>query len=144
MIVIRAMEDGDLPLVYDSWLKSLRHDQKHRKGDAALVRDADYYRWQRDAIDDIMVQSPVWVACDPEDEGNVMGWACGMEPVLHYVYVKELFRGHGVARALIAKVRELGSGDEPLIVTHLTAPALQWRERHPIRYNPYLAWRAYG
>lgn len=139
-VVIRAMDDSDLSLVYDSWLKSLRHDQKHRPGDHRLVHDMDYFRWQREAIDDILVETPVWVACDPEDEGNVMGWACGFGNVLHYVYVKELFRGHGVARELIAKVREFGGG-EPLIVTHLTSPVLAWRERHPIRYNPYLAWR---
>lgn len=45
------------------------------------------------------------VACDPEDDGNWLGFACYTKTVLHYVYVLKTkdadFRRHGIASLLL-------------------------------------------
>lgn len=56
------------------------------------------------------------VACDPEAPGVVLGWACvatprvgppATPPLILWVYVRDDFRGQGIARALLEDLREL-------------------------------------
>ena len=44
------------------------------------------------------------VACDSDDSNHLLGFACGQKApaVLHYVYVKPIYRRCGLARALVA------------------------------------------
>lgn len=46
--------------------------------------------------------APIWVACDLQDEDLIMGWLWGEPPLLHYVFVREEFRGKGIALQLLA------------------------------------------
>lgn len=48
----------------------------------------------------------VIVACAPEDEDALFGWAAATDGVLWYVYVPYEFRGLGLARELVRKVQE--------------------------------------
>ena len=85
------------------------------------------------------------VACDPVKDDIVYGFACGETgkylgveaPTLHYVWVRNKFRRHGLGTAL---VRTMFPKDGPLIYTHITK-AVQYaklkKKWHLSEYDPY-------
>ncbi len=87
------------------------------------------------------------VACVPSMPDEAYGWTCaGRSPsILHYVYVKTVWRTKGVGRALVAAAG-FGAG-APLVCSHMT-PAFRkaFCERPTKRpfelINPYSRKRA--
>jgi GNAT superfamily N-acetyltransferase len=61
---------------------------------------------------------------------GLLGWAAGGDRLLHYVYVKQPYRGEGVAEALVIA---LGG---PTKVTHWTRGAALHRKRAAYEYWP--------
>jgi hypothetical protein len=54
------------------------------------------------------------VACPPEEEDLILGWVClGRRNLIHYVFVKQAFRGANVAKRLCSY-----SSGQMLVVTH--------------------------
>lgn len=111
-VSIRDMVSGDVPLIYDSWIHSCLPSQRRDWGNNAFK-----LRRRIDAL--IRRGSEVKVAIFPEDGDVILGWACAEPPsVLHYVYVKEVYRRQGVAATLLAAC---GLGAASVIVcTHWT------------------------
>lgn len=63
-----------------------------------------YHRCQGKAMELAIEGGEVLLACDVQDADLVLGWLCLKRPdVGHYVYVKEPYRGQGVARALFTE-----------------------------------------
>lgn len=63
-----------------------------------------YHRCQGKAMELALERGEVLLACDVQDSDLVLGWLCFRRPDIgHYVYVKEAYRGQGVARALFAE-----------------------------------------
>lgn len=93
---IRAAKPEDTSFVLDAWRRSFE--------DAPAVRGADreHYRIELTrAIRRLLDKAECRVACDPEDEDTIVGFAAFTGDELHYVYVKKDFRGMGVARQLL-------------------------------------------
>ncbi|MDQ3023239.1 MAG: hypothetical protein M3R04_02460 [bacterium] len=120
---IRECRESDLPLVLNSWLRSYRNEDAVR-----TVTNEIYYSevvGQKARILDLMAHGRTVVACDLDDADSVFGWACSsiahpgvsVPPVMHYVYVKQAYRGNGLGRALLGA---LGVGKAPVWATHET------------------------
>ena len=62
---------------------------------------------------------------------GLLGWAAGSAMLLHYVYVKQPYRGEGVAEALVVA---LGG---PTKTTHWTRGAARHKKRGSYEYQPH-------
>ncbi len=74
-----------------SWLSSYWASARHgmRTGEA-------YYNRHIPVVDQLLDTERTWVATNPEDSDQILGWCCvRLDPLEHgllYVYVKQLFR----------------------------------------------------
>jgi GNAT superfamily N-acetyltransferase len=112
------MADSDRNFVRSAWLKSYR----------ALCEWApreEYFALHHDVVEGLVERATARtvVACDKDDEDNLLGFACGephqTRPLLHWCYVKSAFRHHGIARAMVDSVLD-GSGSPERIVRTMT------------------------
>lgn len=102
---VRAMREGDLAFVVDSWKRSY-------EGAAAVAGcDHEHYRVEMTRTIKRLVGRPeveVRILTAPDDDDHLLGFAAftrsGPSAELHYVYVKQDFRGSGYARRLLQGV----------------------------------------
>lgn len=137
IVSIRPATDNDLGLILNSWLKS------YRNADATRHVPNDIYYSQpfghKGLIMHLLDKSEVVIACNPEDGEAVYGWLChewgggDWGHIVHFVYVKALYRRAGVAKALLTAAGF--DKREPFVTTHET-PAV--RGRFDYVFNPYL------
>jgi GNAT superfamily N-acetyltransferase len=109
MFAVRPGRSTDLGFVVNSWLKSF-NEHIH-----AAERRAGYWDAHKRVIcDGLLPRSRLLIAHGPDDDDIIYGWACGQpgEPtLLHYAYTKKVYRGAGIARALLDTiVRDGGAG----------------------------------
>lgn len=126
--LIRPGRASDHSFVVESWVMSYRHQSR--------AKDAgrSYLRGHKRLVRGLLERTPLRVACLAEDDDVIVGWACLVEgdmPLVHYGFVKEAFRGKGIARALFANVL-----DKPLgVYTHrcwrMSVVPMTWT------YDPY-------
>ncbi len=141
--IIRQRRLEDIPLIKNSWRMSFldyRRDEDHpghgfiNPNPTVLWATAKHYhanmgkRMRR-----LLSQADFLVACDPDDQDELMGWVCYGPGVLHYVYVKEAYRRNGLGKELVASTRQDLSTVE---VTHWTRVVAQLGLS--VRYNPDL------
>lgn len=106
-----VIDDGNM--ILSDWLKSFR-----RSALATDMTNAIYFRGHEPLIKKALVKSQVICAVNPEDHAHVFGWVCfepGTLPILHYLYVKQPFRGFGIGKALFSNVQA-----ESFVYTHKT------------------------
>ena len=89
---LRLGRPSDLAFVVDSWVKRGHHRNERLSDATARVR--------------ALLASEgteLRIACLPDDEDAIVGWAVVVTkpPTLHYVYVRKELRGNGIARALL-------------------------------------------
>ena len=127
-VEIRPSRREDEHFILSSWINSARGS-----GFAKCVSPTEYHEGQRRVATGLLQSHGAIVACDPEDQDVIYGWAC-VDPVgvLHFAYVKHDLRRAGIARRLL---EEAGLGDGTLTVSHWT-PALRFLRRET-RYDPY-------
>lgn len=102
--IIRPAIPADEAFVFDSWLNSYRNSPFSKN-----IRTTLYFEEHRKLIQRICAKATVICAVNPEDGNHIYGWACAEPehplPVIHYVFVKDLYRGFGVARLLIRELK---------------------------------------
>lgn len=142
---VRAYQAADAPFIYATWLNSFKPYRDRR-----VPRDL-YYTEQHNLITRLMRDSVqtgfTLVACNRDDADQTLGWLVGdYRPdttggrVLHYVFTKALYRGMGVAAALL---KQFAHEAAPITgFTHHTpaVPFLRMTGLLPAAaiYNPYL------
>jgi GNAT superfamily N-acetyltransferase len=105
---IRDAVSTDHALVLDSWRKSLRETRKRSE------IDAGFSRAHRAIAETLIAECTMVVGVPLDEEGAdlgpdaISGWAIG-EPLeehllVHYVYVKNVYRRGGLARAMLAEL----------------------------------------
>jgi hypothetical protein len=128
--MVRAATPGDLSLVIATWQRcfgtAFWGDKRQRLG--------TFKRGHRLAIALAVNASRLLVACDPMAPHVLVGWACGGPRMLHYVYVKDEFRGDGVCRCLLDA---LGCADGDVTVTHWASAMDRWRKVRRVSFDPY-------
>lgn len=111
---VRLSCESDESFVLSTWKESLAESSMYK-----LCRRRKLMAMLSERCDSLYKDSRVTVACDPENEDVIIGWAC-ISPetnVAHYVYIRPDFRRHGVASLL------LGGLKEPIVCSHWTSAA---------------------
>lgn len=104
---IRQATADDITFVMHSWVDSYR--TAHAAG---LIQMSDWAGVMLPQVAKVLARPgvEVLVAANPQNAGtraDIFGWLCHerghRRPLVHYVYVKDDFRGHGFARLLMRK-----------------------------------------
>jgi GNAT superfamily N-acetyltransferase len=99
-VVVRASRPSDEPLIFSSWTKGAYQCAPAHwvPRDIFIPRQTAHVRRCLDACG-------ARVAVHPDDDAEIVGWACTTEfpglMVIHWAYVKQLFRRLGVGAHLI-------------------------------------------
>jgi hypothetical protein len=99
-VLYRAMRDSDAPYIFSTWMKWARNRGRwvQRMPNRVFWDDQFGYRAH---VEYILRRSKVIVACDPESEDYVFGYAVGEPPhVMHFVFVDVRMRQR--AKGLLA------------------------------------------
>ena len=94
---IRRATDADTRFVHSSWHTAYWKTSAHKH----LTREV-YDPGQDRRIDRLLFESHVLVAFFPEVPDEILGWVCMKKDVLHYAYVKSVYRRRGIATGLVA------------------------------------------
>jgi len=157
-ILLRVGTNADVPFITNSWLKSYRSADFVR-----AMPDQQYYHFQHKLLEELLPESVVKVACNAERNDQILGWICAQPTtealIVHFVYVKQPFRGLGVARRLVTELLN-DYGLTEIVFTHRTKlfwPArrvgkeepeesfVQKANRWRLIYNPFMAFKGlYG
>ena len=130
---VRPGKDEDLPLVFDSYLKSWRTNKA-----AGTIPNHLFYQVQRTALEDLLSRGALLQVAYPEGhEDLILGWAVGEEKegktVLHYLYIKDPYLGLGLPALLLKCL----PGEQPGFITH----KLPLKETKEWRWTPEMARR---
>lgn len=132
---LRFATPEDVDFIFNSWLKSYRNSPH-----ATCISNPIYFSEQHRLIEALLKRSNVVVATPEDDPLSILGWICAGRVdgifALHYVYVKHVFRGLGIADMLIAAVGH--KQDEAGIYTHLTSPMAHMREKYNLLFHPFV------
>lgn len=86
------------------------------------------------------------VACSPDEPSQIFGFAIYQPSsqgvaILHWLYVKEMYRKFGIGKAMFREVLEQANHNLqlPVAVTHATQHIDWAAEKYNLIYNPYLA-----
>jgi GNAT superfamily N-acetyltransferase len=131
-IHLRRAQEDDVPLIYDSWMKSFKSSRF-----AQTVDPNVYYPEQHSVISYLLARTQVVLAVSDEAEKQIYGYLC-YDPsqgplILHYCYVKQPYRGFGIATKLISTVLKQ---DQPFYYTHDTGEMRSLLEKGC--FNPFL------
>lgn len=101
-VSFRPQVESDLNFILSSYAESFR-----RSPYSGVLPDKAYYDAARDHFSQIMkrenAQTLLCVAEGEAPPNDLFAWVVWEPGVLHYVYVKHLFRGMGVARDLLRR-----------------------------------------
>lgn len=126
---LRQVEAADINFIYSTMLKGLYYGSEYY----ANVAKATFFHHYGEIITALLNKSEVAVACLPDDDDIVLGYAIyEPEVCLHYVFVKEVFRKQGVATALTGKANTSS-------VSHITKIGNSIRKAKDMEFNPFLA-----
>ena len=107
---VRPAVGSDINFIYSTWLGSYRYDSDLGKSCRSTVFFAHYPA----VIDYILERSKVLVVCYAQEPDVIFGYIVHGPMVAHYIYVKQAFRGLGLARMLYV------AAGEPKVYTHKT------------------------
>lgn len=98
---IRPMREGDVNFILSTWLKSY-YDELKRNGHKGVQypKDDVFFQGHQAQIKKHLPSMTVMVCVAPDDENQIIGYIAGDLATLHYIYVKQVFRQMGVAKAL--------------------------------------------
>lgn len=135
-MVFRKAELKDKNFIFGSWLKSFR-----RSSDVHGVPNNIYFMNQHKTIEILLARANCLLICDPNDPEIIYGYLVSevveKVPVIHWLYVKHLYRGLGLAKRLMAQAGI--DKNMPFCYTHNSSPAVQVAHKNPnIIFNPYL------
>lgn len=116
---LRPHRDTDLNFIQNSWGSSY-----YKGADFVNFLSPKEFNAQHRPIREELLLNPnvaIIIACNANDEDLILGWILVEKPkgeglILHYLYVKEAFKGEGIADELIKKALP----NKPIMVTHMT------------------------
>ena len=134
-MLTRQATEHDFNFIASSYLKSCRHSPEARH----LINEI-YWDVYKERLRKMLLKGEVVVGCDPRDENLIMGYVIVGEPVhgkslLHYVYLKYMYRGMGLAEQL-AKAAIPEFGTKMVLCTHTGRKFKDCQEKYKLIYNP--------
>lgn len=139
--IVRSALTGDVSFIYNSWLKSFRDGSLW----AQLIPSPLYFLSEKKVIDKLILETDVLIACNPESEDQIFGYVVADNSIkdvtlLHYVYVKQPYRGLGFAVKLIENaLPPTASRDHVIVASHMTRAFNEYlTKKLGVIYNPYV------
>lgn len=134
-IRMRSISDADINFVFNSWLKSFKGSPMYKH-----VENTIYFQNHHKLLQQCIMKSQVILACDENDLSQILGYVVAdkIDGILtiHYVYVKQAFRGLGVAKMLMQEVgfdRKVAT-----IYTHGTEFGIKLGKYFNCVFHPYV------
>lgn len=132
-IMLRPGVAKDESFISNSWLKSFRGSPINKDIPARV-----YYYFQHKVLEKLVNRSEVIVACNSDNSDEIFGYICAEVldevNVIHYIYVKEAYRGYGIANQLVDKVMRM-FGERPVCYTHKTSIFAQHKSKITEGFN---------
>lgn len=142
-IAVRGAVATDIPLLTNAWLKSYREGYM-----PSAVSNTVYFAEHHKLLEEIIPRCETVVACNGEDPDQVFGFVTwelyDNIALIHYLYVKHVYRKLGVGTRLVRLVLAPdGVAKDVILTTHLTSPVKAMMKRGDyagptIVYNPYM------
>ena len=130
LVELREMLPDDFSFIRSSWCKSLRSGSYYHHS----IPEKTFYAAHKAGINDTLENAKCLVATPANEPNIIVGYLVYEERgsdeyvVLHYCYVKKMFRMMGLANLLIS----IASKDRQLIATHYT------NKIKKLVFNPYM------
>lgn len=131
-ITLRPGTKDDEAFIFSTWLKNLYFYSRFRK---RLAKPA-FMSWFHARAESVLAKASIVVACDPEESSVIYGYrisdkmATGQH-VVHFVYVKGLWKKHGIATKLMEDV------PSSFVFPHRTDDLVFWLRKYPgARHQP--------
>lgn len=149
-IKIRPACETDTAYLSSTWLKAYLSGS----GLSGRMDHAAYFELHRPVVADLLARCSVLVAHPEGDPDTILGFSVSEPTVLHWLYVRNAWRGNGIARQLLeaagliqpspmstATTAELAG--TRLVFTHWTDTAAHLMRRFKgLVYYPYLVSRS--
>jgi GNAT superfamily N-acetyltransferase len=135
-LYIREANQADQPFIFQSWLKTYKHNSPFAK----RITDKVYFARHHAVATRILQRATVFVACPEDSPETILGYLIvdyfENRPILHFMYVKDAFRGMGIASRLMEAA---GLDPNECLYTHRTY-SIDWIEKKfpGLVYDPYL------
>lgn len=137
---LRPATEDDVNFIFNSWLRCYRQSLNTRG-----IENPVYFAQHHKVLEGLCKKAEIIVACNPTDLSQIYGYICTeiVEdiPVIHFIYVKELYRKLGLGMHL-AEAAKFERG-KPVFYTHRTFISENLEKKFSMVYNPYLAHYAY-
>lgn len=131
---IRQANGDDISFIYATWLNSFREDSDRGYECRKSIFFAEYNLVADRILEDLNTE--ILVACSPENQNVIFGYLVYEPGIIHYAYVKELFRKLGIARSLFI------AAETPKVITHKTRTIKPILRKHDeIIYNPFILYK---
>ena len=145
-ILLRAPTNQDGSFIIDSWVREAREHYP-----ANLVDKSLFYNEEKEIVKVLISKSLILIACNPEDPEQIYGYMVFEKvadiPIIHFLYVKLLFRENGIARHLINSVFE-DFGKKKTVISHIPRSrkedgkyidsAKQTLIKYNLRFDPFI------
>jgi hypothetical protein len=135
---IRALQEGDIPFLFSSYLKSYRPYFNHLGNDA-------YYSLHHERMSQFLEKGAIGaVAVASDDPDVILGWVLLQVTedtvVVFYSYVKHAFRSLKLATTMLEQLMQV-LPSQRIVLLHQTPGGVKLAERfkraNGIQYNPY-------
>lgn len=139
-ISIRDAVDDDRNLIHKSWKLGLRRSSGPHVCSApgcpsiSCLSGRRYFQAMEGRINTLLERT-ARVACNTERVDQILGFAVAEASGLHYVYVKQGFRGHRVAARLVSDLAETHDWGDSIRCSHWTKAAEEYADLHPSRFT---------
>jgi hypothetical protein len=128
---IRAARGSDLNFIFDTFKLAMKFDSMLGKS----VKPSVFNREFPKVIDFLLEHGETIVACLKEDPHIIVGYMIYEPETVHFIFVKQVFRRMGVAKALIQKA--FGASG-PTTYTNKTKSIRKFIDNFPIEHNPFI------
>ena len=130
-VEVRPAVDNDLAYISSTWLKA------YLSGSAlgSRMSHETYYTLHRPLVASLLGRCTVTVAHPAEDHDTILGFIVCAPGVVHMLYVRNAWRGNGIARTLMAD----RDPNATLFTCWTEAGASLARKYRGLTYYPYAA-----
>lgn len=133
----RPYIENDIPFIQSSWASSYYKGARYNE----LLTPEEFHLHHRPIREAFFKRgsSAVIICASIEDQDLIIGWIAVEKPksspglILHYLYVKQAFKGEHIASELIGRALPT----EPIMFTHLTEKAAKLMNKDLKRFNNY-------
>jgi GNAT superfamily N-acetyltransferase len=136
LVETRKGFESDLPLILSSWLKGAYHFCPAFKD----MPKSLYYGVHEPCLKAIIATSDVMCVVDHEDPDHILGYVIykdyGFFTVLHWLYIKQQFRGFGMGAHLLEAIKP----KKIVFTTHETPDSQRYFNKRKLKtcYVPHL------